>query len=184
MDVHITGDYVLDKKLTVLGDDKKAMRSIGRRATRRGLAVLANAQKQAVPPPKVRKTNQRIKQAIGQRFVKDNRRGRLSAKAGVHVGMKKRPKQKQDIVIEKASPAAHWTSTGTDLRFGNRKLMLRNSALKQGVVSRKGAKRLYRGRVQPNDYIGRAASSVDDLIPFVMADSVEQDLIAHFKSPP
>ena len=126
MTVIVTGDDKLDRQLAALGT--RGARSVNRNAVSAGLTVIAKGQRREAPVGKSRAT----KKSVGKRFQKRRKDGEHEAKAGIHVGKKKR---RPDGSKGSIAPHAHLTALKTAPRY-----------------TTSGA---FRGAVQENDWVGR-----------------------------
>lgn len=122
----VTGDRKLDRQLAQLSG--RAARRVNRNAVNAGLTVVAKAQRQEAPTGATRAT----RKSVGKRFKKSFKTQQHEAKAGIHVGKKKR---RPDGSKGQVAPHAHLTALQTQPRY-----------------TRTGA---FRGAVQSNDWIGR-----------------------------
>lgn len=127
MPIHIqTNNEFLDSRLAELGS--KSINRISRNAVRRGLTVLRQAMRAAVPAmAKTRGGHQTltIKQAIGQSLKKSNVTDVTEGKAGAAVGIKRQPSSERIKRTRKgvgiSANNIHWYIMGTGSRYTKQK---------------------------------------------------------------
>ncbi len=140
----VTGDKRLDSQLRLLGD--RVSRKVARSGLSAGLVVAKRAIQREAPRGKYKRgkkpSGPRIRQAIGQRLVRDRKSKIYEAKAGVNVGKKGK----------RRAPHGHLATLGTHRRTNkagaNRGRMSANRFVSRAYQSSKSAALIaMRGRI-------------------------------------
>jgi hypothetical protein len=151
---------------------------------RSGALVLARAQRAAAPQTQTPGGKADIKAAIGYRVLKQTSRTLLSAKAGGGVGGGSRlPKIRKQGSGKRGGVGIsarniHWLILGTADRYtGAKSWTVKKGGKKVGRRSKStGGRRLFRGRMLPEDFIRRGSEAAAGSANFAMRSQIAKGI--------